>query len=247
MEKIKKQMCADFKFINNEGISPHFPITQAGLVQLGWKKNLKVDHPVDVSFMSEFYGKNDFGVVKCSNASFTIEPKDGAGKKVIINDGAKVNNIILIKNVPNKSKLKEEKKTYKSCDNFPLHGTEVEYSFEGDNYETIKIKEDKYGGKLSKETKRDNKKEKYERYEDLSSDWEVEEEEEDDEMEASEHFAKYEAKAAKGYLLEGFKSILNPEIGKYNKGYELDEEEDEEKEESVDEGISALFKEEDAK
>jgi hypothetical protein len=35
----------------------------------------------------------------------------------------------------------------------------------------------------------------------LSSDWEVVEEEEDDEMETSEHFAKYEAKAAKRYLL----------------------------------------------
>jgi len=35
-----------------------------------------------------------------------------------------------------KSKLKEEGKTYKSCDNFPLHGTEAEYSNEGDNYET---------------------------------------------------------------------------------------------------------------
>ena len=62
-------------------------------------------------------------------------------KKVIINDGAKFNNNILIEKVANK--LKEEKKTYKSFDNFPFHGEEEEYSFEDDNYETKKIKEDK--------------------------------------------------------------------------------------------------------
>ena len=49
------------------------------------------------------------------------------------------------------------------------------------------------------------------------------------------------------YCIKQFSHLVHPEIGKYNKGYELDEEEDEEKEESVDEDISALFKEEDAK
>ena len=119
-------------------VFPHFPITQEGLVKFGWKKNLKIYHPVDVSFTSENYGKNDFCVVKCVNASFTKEPKDDVDKKVINNDGDKVNNIILVQKVPIESKLKEEKKTYKFCDNFPLHGIEVEYSFEGDNYETDK-------------------------------------------------------------------------------------------------------------
>ena len=67
-------------------------------------------------------------------------------KKQIINDSAKVYNI-LDEKVVNKSKLKEEEKTYKSCDNFHLNGTEAEYSNEGDNFETNKIKEDKYGSK----------------------------------------------------------------------------------------------------
>ena len=46
--------------------------------------------------------------------------------------------IILVEKVANKSKLKEEGKKYKSCDNFHLHGKEAEYSNEGDNYETKK-------------------------------------------------------------------------------------------------------------
>ena len=100
------------------------PITQAGLVQLGWKKELKVAHPVDVSFMSVNCGKNEYNSLKFSNASFAIEPKVCPNKKQIINDGAKVYNI-LDKKVANKSKLKEKEKTYKSCDNFPLHETEV--------------------------------------------------------------------------------------------------------------------------
>ena len=59
---------------------------------------------------------------------------------------------------------------------------------------------------------------------------------------------EFKGKAERRYLQEEFKNILNPEIGKYDKGYELDdeeegEEEDEEKEESVDEDRSELFKE----
>ena len=53
--------------------------------------------------------------------------------------------IIFVEKVANKCKLKEEGKTYKSCDNFHLHGTEAEYSNEGGNFEKNKIKEDKYG------------------------------------------------------------------------------------------------------
>ena len=34
--------------------------------------------------------------------------------------------IILVEKVSNKSKLKEEGKKYKSCDNFHLHGKEAE-------------------------------------------------------------------------------------------------------------------------
>jgi hypothetical protein len=137
MEQIKKQMDAKLKFCKNEVYSSYDPITQAGLVQFGWKKELKVDHPVDVSFMSVNCGKNEYSSLKFSNASFAIEPKVCPNKKQIFNDGAKVYNI-LDEKVANKSKLKEEEKTYKSCDNFPLHGTEAEYSNEGDNYETKK-------------------------------------------------------------------------------------------------------------
>ena len=142
--------------------------------------------------------------------------------------------------VANKNKLKEEGKTYKSCDNFPLHGTEAKYSNEGDNYETKKIKEDKYGSKKNKESKRDDKKEIYERYEDLSSDWE--------EIKEAEYYIKLKEKAARRNLLKGF----NPKKDNHKRGYELDdeeeyEEESEEEEKSVDEDISTLFKEDDEK
>ena len=50
MERIKKQMDAKLKFCKNEVYSSYDPISQAGLVQFGWKKKLKVDHPVDVFF-----------------------------------------------------------------------------------------------------------------------------------------------------------------------------------------------------
>ena len=239
MEQIKKQMDAKLKFCKNEVYSSYEPITQAGLVQIGWKKKLKVDHPVDVSFMSVNCGKNEYSSLKFSNASFAIEPKVCPNKKQIINDGAKVYNILNEK-VANKSKLKEEGKTYKSCDNFHLHGTEAEHSNEGDNYETIKIKEDKFGSKKNKESKRDDKKEIYERYEDLSSDWE--------EIKEAEYYIKLKEKAARRNLLKGF----NPKKDNYKRGYELDdeeeyEEESEEEEKSVDEDISTLFKEDDEK
>ena len=239
MEQIKKQMDAKLKFCKNEVYSSYDPITQAGLVQYGWKKKLKVDHPVDVSFMSVNCRKNEYTSLKFSNASFAIEPKVCPNKKQIINDGAKVYNI-LDEKVDNKSKLKEEEKTYKSCDNFPLHGTEAEHSNEGDNYETIKIKEDKFGSKKNKESKRDDKKEIYERYEDLSSDWE--------EIKEAEYYIKLKEKAARSNLLKGF----NPKKDNYKRGYELDdeeeyEEESEEEEKSVDEDISTLFKEDDEK
>ena len=163
MVQIKKQMDAKLKFCKNEVYSSYDPITQAGLVQLGWKKELKVDHPVDVSFMSVNCGKNEYSSLKFSNASFAIEPKVCPNKKQIINDGAKVYNI-LDEKVANKSKLKEEGKTYKSCDNSHLNGTEAKYSNKGDNYETNKIKEDKYGCKHNKKSKRYDKKENYEKY-----------------------------------------------------------------------------------
>ena len=60
MERIKKQMDAKLKFYKNEVYSSYDPITQAGLIKFGWKKELKVDHPVDVSFMSINCGKNEF-------------------------------------------------------------------------------------------------------------------------------------------------------------------------------------------
>ena len=41
-------------------------------------------------------------------------------KKEIINNGVKVNNI-LVEKVPNENKSKKEKKTYKFCNNFPFH------------------------------------------------------------------------------------------------------------------------------
>ena len=122
--------------------------------------------------------------------------------------------IILVEKVANKSKLKEEGKKYKSCDNFHLHGTEAEHSNEGDNYETKKIKEDKYGSKKNKESKRDDKKEIYERYEDLSSDWE--------EIKEAEYYIKLKEKAARRNLLKGF----NPKKDNYKRGYELDDEEE---------------------
>ena len=50
MEKMKIQMDAKLKFCKNEVYSPHNPNYQAKLVQYGWKKKLKVDHPIDVSF-----------------------------------------------------------------------------------------------------------------------------------------------------------------------------------------------------
>ena len=65
MERIKKQMDAKLKFFKNEVYSSYDNfITQAGLVQFGWKKELKVDHPVDVSFMSINCGKNEFSSLK---------------------------------------------------------------------------------------------------------------------------------------------------------------------------------------
>ena len=42
MEQIKKQMDAKLKFCKNEVYSSYDPITQAGLVQLGWKRKLKM-------------------------------------------------------------------------------------------------------------------------------------------------------------------------------------------------------------
>ena len=242
MEQIKKQMDAKLKFCKNEVYSSYDPITQAGLVQYGWKKKLKVDHPVDVSFMSVNCGKNEFSSLKFSNASFAIEPKVCPNKKQIINDGAKVYNILNEK-VAHKSKLKEEEKTYKSCDNFPLHGTEAKYSNEGDNYETNKIKEDNYGGKHNKTEKRYDKKVNYERYEDLSSEWE---EVEDDEIEEVKDFKKFKDKMMERYLTEGFKDILNPNIDKYENGYELDdeeeyEEESKEEEKSMEKHINDFF------
>ena len=86
MEQIKKQMDAKLKFCKNEVYSSYDPITQAGLVQFGWKKELKVDHPVDVSFMSVNCRKNEYSSLKFSNASFAIEPKVCPNKKQIIND-----------------------------------------------------------------------------------------------------------------------------------------------------------------
>ena len=97
MEQIKKQMDAKLKFCKNEVYSSYDPITQAGSVQLGWKKELKVDHPVDVSFMSVNCGKNEFSSLKFSNASFAIEPKDCPDKKETINDGCKDNNSLFEK------------------------------------------------------------------------------------------------------------------------------------------------------
>ena len=198
--------------------------------------------------MSVNCGKNEYSSLKFSNASFAIEPKVCPNKKQIVNDGAKVYNI-LDEKVFNKSKFKEEEKTYKSCDNFHLHGTEAEYSNEGDNYETKKIKEDKYGGKHNKKAKRYDKKDNYERYEDLSSDWE---EVKDDERKKVKDYKKLKGKMMERYLIEEFKNILNPKIDKYEYGYELDdeeenEEESEEEEKSVDEDIGSLFKEEDEK
>ena len=67
-------------------------------------------------------------------------------------------------------------------------------------------------------------KEIYERYEDLNCDWE--EEKENDETGVIKNFDKFKEKAARRYLLEGYKKILNPEISKYEKRYELDDEEE---------------------
>ena len=53
---------------------------------------------------------------------------------------------------------KKQKKTYKSCDNFHLHETEAEYSIEGDNYETNKIKGIKMSVSIIIKTKRYEKK-----------------------------------------------------------------------------------------
>ena len=104
--------------------------------------------------------------------------------------------IILVEKVANKSKLKEEGKKYKSCDNLHLQGTEAEYSNEGDKKETNKIKEDKYGCKKNKESKRDDKKEIYKRYEDLSSDWE--------EIKEAKYYIKLKEKLERRNLLKGF-------------------------------------------
>ena len=73
MEKIKKQMDAKLKFWKNEVYSSYNP-TQAGFVQLGLKKKLKVDHPVDVSFMNINWSEKWICSLKFSNASFAIEP-----------------------------------------------------------------------------------------------------------------------------------------------------------------------------
>ena len=59
MEQIKKQMDAKLKFCTNKVYSSYNPIIQAGLVQFGWKKKLKVDHAIDVSCKSEIKG-NEF-------------------------------------------------------------------------------------------------------------------------------------------------------------------------------------------
>jgi len=241
MEKVRMQMDAKLKFCKNEVYSPHNPITHAGLVQFGWKKKLKVDHPVDVSFMSVNCGKNEFSSLKFSNASFAIEPKDCPDKKETINDGGKDNNIIYEK-IVSKDMSKKVKKTYKSCDNL----TDDENSVEGDNYKIAnKIKQGKYGGKNIGKTKRYDKKEKYERYEDLSSDWE--------EVKDDKGLDKLKEKMTKRYVKEGINKVLNPKIDK-NKLFDfyLDdedelEEESEEEEESEVEDISALFKEEDEK
>ena len=90
--------------------------------------------------------------LKFSNASFVFEPIVCPKKKEINNDGGKVYNI-LIEKVASKSNSKKGKKTYNFCDNFSFHGTEAKYSNEGDNYETNRIKEDKYGCKHNKKTK----------------------------------------------------------------------------------------------
>jgi len=194
MEKIRMQMDAKLKFCKNEVYSPHNPITHAGLVQFGWKKKLKVDHPVDISFMSVNCGKNEFSSLKFSNASFAIEPKDCPDKKETINDGGKDNNIIHEK-IVSKDMSKKVKKTYKSCDNL----TDDENSVEGDNFKIAnKIKQGKYGGKNIGKTKRYDKKEKYERYEDLSSDWE--------EVKDDKGLDKLKEKMTKRYVKEGINS-----------------------------------------
>ena len=88
---------------------------------------------------------------------------------------------------------------------------EGEHSFEGDNYETKKIKKIKCGSKNNKETKKDDKKENYERYEDLSSDWE--------EIKEAKYYIKLKEKAARRY----------PKIGNNKKRYKLDDDEEFEK------------------
>ena len=138
---------------------------------------------------------------------------------------------------------KKVNKTYKSCDN----QTDDENSVEGDNNYKIanKIKQGKYGGKNIGKTKRYDKKEKYERYEDLSSDWE--------EVKDDKGLDKFKEKMMKRYVKEGINKVLNPKTDKYKLfGNYLDdedelEEESEEEEESEVEDISALFKEEDEK
>ena len=79
---MKMQMDAKLKFCKNEVYSPHIPITQAGLVLYGWKKKLKVDHPVDVSFMSVNCGKNEYSSLKLVMHLLQLNPKIVLTKKM---------------------------------------------------------------------------------------------------------------------------------------------------------------------
>ena len=95
-------------------------------------------------------------------------------------------------------------------------------------------KKKKYGSKKNKESKRDDKKEIYERYEDLNSDWE--------EIKEAKYYIKLKEKTERRNLLKGF----NPKKDNYERGYELDdeeeyEEESEEEEKSMEKHINDFF------
>ena len=79
MENIEMRIDVKLKFFNNEVYYPYNPITHI-LFQFSWKKILKVFLPVDVSFMSENSGKNEFCFLIFSNISLTIKPKDDPNK-----------------------------------------------------------------------------------------------------------------------------------------------------------------------
>ena len=69
---------------------------------------------------------------------------------------------------------------------------------------------------------------------------------EDDEIEEVKDFKKFKDKMMERYLTEGFKDILNPNIDKYENGYELDdeeeyEEESKEEEKSMEKHINDFF------